>query len=142
MSHQNRYIAGYFSNPIDFQDLIQLGNVGLLHAIKLYKYDHSAGASFNTYALYRVRQKINYDINYRMSLIHIPGPKRGKILRSISSLDAMEDWQQPGVCDREQLESHFEFTNILESALNKNHFYFEMLCHKYGILGREKLFSN
>ena len=84
---------GHFSNPIDFDDLIQLGQMGILHALTLYKYDHTAGASFNTYAMIWVRQKIMYDINYRMSLIHVPGPKRATTIRTVSSLDALEDWR-------------------------------------------------
>ena len=42
----------------DFQDFVQLGNMGLLKAIEKYDIDNKWGASFNTFAYVWIRSEI------------------------------------------------------------------------------------
>ena len=50
---------------IDYADLVQEGTIGLITAANKYKFDIENKASFSTYAIYWIRQKISRFIKYR-----------------------------------------------------------------------------
>lgn len=50
---------------IDYDDLIQEGTIGLIIAASKYKINMENKASFSTYAIYWIRQKISRFIRYR-----------------------------------------------------------------------------
>lgn len=54
------------------EDLVQEGAIGLLSAID--DYDSSRGASFSTYAFWRVRAAITHALTAQGQLIHVPRP--------------------------------------------------------------------
>ena len=65
------YVAKKYINPrIDFMDLIQEGNLGLIKAIE--KFDVSKGFRFSTYATYWIRQAISRAITNQSRTIRIP----------------------------------------------------------------------
>ncbi|MFZ1757215.1 MAG: RNA polymerase sigma factor [Caldilineaceae bacterium] len=60
----------YTGRGLNFQDLIQEGNVGLLRAVE--KFDHSLGFKFSTYATWWIRQAISRAIADQARTIRIP----------------------------------------------------------------------
>lgn len=69
-------IAKHYDVPgMPLLDLIQEGNMGLMHAVD--KYDYRKGWKFSTYATYWIRQAIGYAIANKARLIRIP---HGKVI--------------------------------------------------------------
>ncbi|RLT37113.1 MAG: sigma-70 family RNA polymerase sigma factor, partial [Chloroflexi bacterium] len=60
----------YIGRGLNFQDLIQEGNVGLLRAVE--KFDYSLGFKFSTYATWWIRQAISRAIADQARTIRIP----------------------------------------------------------------------
>lgn len=60
----------YIGRGLNFQDLIQEGNVGLLRAVE--KFDHSLGFKFSTYATWWIRQAVTRAIADQGRTIRVP----------------------------------------------------------------------
>lgn len=58
-------------NQLSFEDLIQEGNLGLLHAID--KFEWEKGTHFSTYATWWIRQSIGAFIASKKRLVRLPG---------------------------------------------------------------------
>jgi len=70
---------GFVGRGLDFMDLIQEGNLGLVKAIK--KYDPSKGYRFSTYATWWIRQAVSRAILDQAKTIRIPVAKETKIAK-------------------------------------------------------------
>ena len=69
----------YQNRGLDFMDLIQEGNIGLLTAIR--KYDYRKGYKFGTYATWWIRQGITRAIINDGRLVRIPAHVQEDVLR-------------------------------------------------------------
>ena len=64
-------IAEYYKNPgLSFEDRIQEGNLGLMHAVE--KFDYTKGYKFSTYATWWIRQAITRAIAEQGRVIRVP----------------------------------------------------------------------
>jgi len=60
----------YYTSYVDLSDLIQEGNLGLIHAAE--KFDLESGVRFNTYAIFWIRQYIQRFFHEKARLVRIP----------------------------------------------------------------------
>src|SRR5699024_1089567 len=60
----------YQTTSMDFDDMYQLGYIGLLKAVE--RFDLDMENEFSTYAIYWIRQTIMRGINYESLVIRIP----------------------------------------------------------------------
>ena len=70
----------YTGWDVSFMDLIQEGNLGLIHAAE--KYRHEKNVRFCTYAIWWIRQSINRYITSKRRLVRLPHRKEA-VLRQI-----------------------------------------------------------
>lgn len=71
-----------FRTSIPFLDLIQEGNIGLIHAVE--KFDYKRGLKFSTYATYWIKQAISKAIATNSRTIRIPT----HIIEALSKMNA------------------------------------------------------
>jgi RNA polymerase primary sigma factor len=69
----------YRNQGLDLEDLIQEGNLGLIHAAK--KFDPSMGNRFSTYATWWIRQAVMRAIANKGRTIRIPVHVRGQLIK-------------------------------------------------------------
>jgi RNA polymerase primary sigma factor len=82
-------------SSVEFLDLIQEGNIGLMHAIE--KFDYRRGVKVSTYAVWWVRQAITRSIADKGRMIRIPvhmTEVAGRVLRERRRL-AQQDGKDP-----------------------------------------------
>lgn len=73
----------YLSRGVEYDDLVQEGMIGLIHAIDLF--DPTLGYQFSTYASYWVRYAMQRAI-WRAAPVRIPREKRDRVLQARDQL--------------------------------------------------------
>lgn len=76
----------YYRAGIDFLDLIEEGNLGLMHAVE--KFDYTRGFRFSTYAAYWIEQAVRRAVDEQSKTIRIP-PHAWEALRKW-----LKEWDQ------------------------------------------------
>ncbi|HZS75675.1 MAG TPA: sigma-70 family RNA polymerase sigma factor [Ktedonobacteraceae bacterium] len=69
----------YRGLDMDLMDLVQEGNLGLIHAVE--KYDYRKGYKFSTYAIWWIRQAITRALTEQGRMIRVPLHKMEKMKR-------------------------------------------------------------
>jgi RNA polymerase primary sigma factor len=104
-------IAKQFAGKgVPISDLIQEGNIGLLHAVS--KFDYRLGFRFSTYAVWWVRQSVHRAVCCQSRTIRIPSEVHSLVAKSreIASRISHIDGREP---------SQIEITNELKIPLSK-----------------------
>jgi RNA polymerase primary sigma factor len=83
--HVARRYKGF---EMDLMDLIQEGNLGLIHAVE--KYDYRKGYKFSTYAIWWIRQAITRALTEQAQMIRVPLYKMEKIKRLTKARQNLE----------------------------------------------------
>ncbi len=78
----------YRGLEMDLMDLIQEGNLGLMHAVE--KYDYRKGFRFSTYAIWWIRQAISRALTEQAQMIRVPLYKMEKIKRLSKARQSLE----------------------------------------------------
>jgi len=86
-------VSNYTNHALEFNDLIQEGNLGLMNAVE--KFEYQKGFRFATYATWWIEQSIRRSISNKSNLIRIPIHVQdiaSKLKRStLSSYDSIKD---------------------------------------------------
>ncbi|MBI5003017.1 sigma-70 family RNA polymerase sigma factor [Candidatus Woesearchaeota archaeon] len=69
----------YTGRGLDFEDLVQYGNIGLMKSVE--KFDHKRGFKFSTYAMWWIRQSITRGLESDGKTIRIPVHKMSDIYK-------------------------------------------------------------
>src|SRR6202035_417953 len=80
----------YSASDMPMLDLIQEGNIGLMHAVE--KFDWRRGFKFSTYATWWIRQSIGRGIDNTSRMIRLPvhaGDQARRVLRARSELEGV-----------------------------------------------------
>jgi RNA polymerase primary sigma factor len=81
-------IASEYQNMgLPFEDLLNEGNIGLIHAAS--RYDHTKGIKFITYASWWVRKSILKALAEQASMIRVPSYQRKKVARQRAESEAL-----------------------------------------------------
>ena len=74
-----RRYNGMYGNCLTEEDLFQVGNLGMMKAVKMFRYD--LGYKFSTYALWWIRQMVIREIENNGRTIRVPVHKQEQIRR-------------------------------------------------------------
>ena len=104
----------YLSSGLDLLDLVQEGNLGLMHAVQ--KFDFCRNIRFITYATWWVRQGISRAISKTARSIRIPYRKESNLRRVKGAFTIlMQDNCRPPACEEIAKYLHISCKDVLEA---------------------------
>lgn len=115
------YIAKRFhstSPSIDFDDLIQEGNLGIMRAIETF--DESKGTKFSTYAYQWIRQRIERYLSNNDKIIRLPVHSGAYLRTIVKLLDKAEFEKQDALTAKEKeaiIEEYRKKKNITKESV-------------------------
>jgi RNA polymerase primary sigma factor len=74
----------YQASGLPLLDLIQEGNLGLMHAVE--KFDWRKGFKFSTYATFWIRQAIGRALDQKASLVRLPGDRSASLRSALRTV--------------------------------------------------------
>lgn len=112
----------YDGKGLDFDDLVNEGNFGLIRAAE--KYDESRGYSFQSYAVWWIRQSIQQAIAEQSRIVSMPPKEVGEVNR-INRLRAMfeqENERRPNINEIAEAanKSELEVKRTMRTAGNRS----------------------
>ena len=128
----------------EYQDLYQMGNLGLIRAIQ--KYDASKGAQFSTYATHWIQSFIRRHIQRNQFCVTVPvAAKTQQNFSQIQDFDSvtymLKDLHQEDKIERyEDIEKLTVFLDYLHDLLGTEDY--QILLTSYGIFDHEKFKDN
>lgn len=81
-------VAKRYRRPgIELMDLVQAGNIGLLHAVE--RFDWRLGNKFSTYAVWWIRQAVTRELSNSARTIRLPAHLRDRVLSVVRARDRL-----------------------------------------------------
>lgn len=111
----------YLNNGLDMEDLIQEGCIGLHKAI--FKYDHSTGNRFSTYATWWIRQGITRALADKSKTVRVPVHMVGVVSKYRTIIKELERKLSRPVVDREimmVMEIDYAKLDLIKQCLGTN----------------------
>ena len=121
----DKYVIAYqkrYGNRLDFEDLEQVGFIGLIKAA--HRYDIDSGVAFSTYAVYWIKQSISREIMDNGYVIRIPVHMMERI-NKVLNLDVQYANEGLGLHERIEaiaVDLDMSYENIKECLMIKNNY--------------------
>ena len=137
--------SGVYQTLVEFEDLIQEGQVGLIKAIGNYDISHPSKATFNTHAYWYVRARLQRALELGSRIVRAPKSQRSAVSLFIEMFDHYdEDWHERLMPSEQpdQKEEKVGTRGYFYELLNKGLKDFteqdrELFCRKYGLFGQK-----
>ena len=103
----------YINRRIDFMDIVQEGNLGLIKAIK--KFDYKRGFKFSTYATWWIKQSITRDIYDNYDPLRIPIHMKENVSKIFKNINFSHD----GLNYEDKIKEIMKSTDLDEKKVRK-----------------------
>ncbi|AOP70443.1 RNA polymerase sigma factor RpoD [bacterium AB1] len=103
----------YINKRIDFMDIVQEGNLGLIKAIK--KFDYKRGYKFSTYATWWIKQSITRDIYDNYDVLRVPVHMKEHVSKVFKNINSLSD----DLSYDERISAIVKQTNLDEKKVKK-----------------------
>ncbi|MBE6161766.1 MAG: sigma-70 family RNA polymerase sigma factor [Firmicutes bacterium] len=119
----------YINSPLDFEDIIQYGNEGLIKAVD--EYDYKFETRFSTYATWQIRKYITRALRIDSRTIRVPEWKFAEISKYLVMVNMLAQ-RLTHTPSKEEIKEHL---NLSEEEIN------EIIIASSNILSVDKAFS-
>lgn len=103
----------YVNKKIDFMDIVQEGNLGLVKAIK--KFDYTRGYKFSTYATWWIKQAITRDMYEKSDAVRYPIHMKENISKVFKNINLIKE----NLSYEEKIKEVAKYTSLDEKKIRK-----------------------